>query len=65
MKNYLYHFVPKDVRGTQLYPLSVLKKKFPDRYAEEVKKYQGRVFVKKIKIPVLNCLWNDVMRLTT
>lgn len=64
MKNFLYHFVPENLRGTRLYPLNMLKNKFPDRYAEEVRKYRGRSLVKKFKIPVLACLWNDVVFLS-
>ena len=62
--NYLYHMVPKDMKGSVLYPLNILKKKYPLLYKEKVKKYQNRKYLLKQKIPILNCLWNDVLHLT-
>ena len=41
-----------------------MKKKYPSVYKDEVKKYKGRENILKIKIPFLNCLWNDVIHLT-
>lgn len=61
---YLYHMVPRNLKGSFLYPLNVLKKKFPEIYEKENKKYVGREVLKKRKIPFLNCLWNDVLHFT-
>lgn len=61
---YLYHRAPKDFQGNTLYPLNVLKEKLPNVYESEVKKYKGRESLLEIKIPPLNCLWNDVLHLT-
>ncbi|MES2216529.1 MAG: hypothetical protein V4481_04520 [Patescibacteria group bacterium] len=61
---YIYHRVVDNMQGKILYPLNVLKDKYPDQYAEHVKKYQGREQVLKIQIPILNCLWNDVLHFT-
>lgn len=61
---YLYHIVPSKMKGNKLYPLNKLKNKFPEIYKKEIKKYEWRKGILKRKIPVLNCLWNDVIHLT-
>lgn len=62
---YLYHKVPENgVRGNVLYPLSTLKVLFPDIYKAEVAKYKGREEDMQKFIPVLNCMWNDVLHLS-
>jgi len=61
---YLYHRVPNDMSGDILYPLNILKKKIPEVYSREIKKYFGREIVLKLKMPFLNCLWNDVLHFT-
>ncbi len=58
---YIYHSVPKNLTGDILYPLNVLKEKYPEVYEKEVAKYVGRERVMEQKIPILNCLWNDVL----
>jgi hypothetical protein len=63
--NYLYHHVPRDMQGSTLYPLNMLKTKLPIVYESEHSKYRGREYVTKQHIPPLgNCLWNDVLFLT-
>jgi hypothetical protein len=62
--NYLYHRVPKGIRGDILYPLNTLRDIFPDLYEEHSKKYKGREFVKEYRIPPLDCLWNDAIHMT-
>lgn len=59
--NYLYHIVPKEVRGNILYPLNVIKEIHPDIYEQQARKYTGREHITLQRIPVLNCLWNDVL----
>jgi len=59
--NYLYHRVPKNVRGNILYPLNAIKEIHPEIYEQEVSKYNGREHIARQQIPVLNCLWNDVL----
>lgn len=61
---YLYHRVPLDMRGDILYPLNQLKDIYPDIYGKENAKYVGREVVKSQRIPILNCLWNDVLHFT-
>jgi hypothetical protein len=59
--NYLYHRVHQDMRGDILYPLNLLKDKFPDIYTEKKQKYDGREHLLDIQVTPLNCLWNDVL----
>jgi len=58
---YIYHSVPKDLQGDTLYPLNVLKEKHPTIYEQQVNKYVGREHIKEQRIPMLDCLWNDVL----
>lgn len=58
---YLYHSVPKNLQGNILYPLNALKEKHPDIYEQQVSKYVGREHITKQRIPILDCLWNDVL----
>jgi hypothetical protein len=59
--NYIYHWVPKDMRGEVLFPLNTLKETEPDLYEREVAKYVGREQIMQDRLPILNCLWNDVL----
>lgn len=63
--NYIYHWVPKDLRGNILFPLNILKDTQPDLYEKEAGKYVGREFVMQQRIPVLDCLWNDVLHFSS
>lgn len=58
---YLYHRASKNLKGNTLYPLNNLKEIYPEIYEQEIKKYTGREFVTQYRIPILNCLWNDVL----
>lgn len=57
----LYHFKRQSFQGQTLYPLNQLQSIFPDAYAEEIKKYQGRELLMQATVPHFNCLWNDVL----
>lgn len=61
MNFYIYHRVPSDLCGSILYPLNQLKIIYPEVYASKVKNYHGRAVVMQTRIPILNCLWNDVL----
>jgi len=50
--------------GDTLYPLNELKKTHSDLYEQKVSKYIGREKVMKQVIPILDCLWNDVLHFT-
>lgn len=58
---YLYHSVPKNLQVSILYPLNALKEKHPDIYEQQVSKYVGREHITQQRIPILDCLWNDVL----
>jgi hypothetical protein len=59
--NYIYHWVPKDMQGEVLYPLNTLKNIHPEVYEKEANKYVGREQLMQQRIPILDCLWNDVL----
>lgn len=62
--NYLYHMVPRTkIEGDTLYPLNVLREKYPEVYEREVGKYVGREHVTKIHIPYFDCEWSDVLHM--
>ena len=61
---YLYHMVPQDQSGTTLYPLNQLRDIEPELYREKAGKYDGREHIMERQIPILNCLWNDVLHLS-
>ncbi len=71
-KQYLYHRVPEDMTQNEegkdvLYPLNVLKEKFPGLYEVKVQKYLDSDYRKSIPnriIPELNVTWGDVVQLT-
>lgn len=63
-KPYLYHIFKIDLKGNILYPLNQLKQVYPDVYKRQAAKYEGREHLMKQKIPILNCLWNDVVHLS-
>ena len=50
--------------GSLLYPLNTLKVLYPTLYQSKVKKYDDRTQLLKHRLPVLGCLWNDVIFLT-
>ena len=60
----LYHLVPTELVGTKLYPLNDLKSFHLDLYERARTKYIGREAVMQQIIPLLDCLWNDVIFLS-
>lgn len=65
---YLYHHKPGqkgfEMRGTTLYPLNALKRTYPDVYEKQAQKYTGRAHILQLRIPILDCFWNDVLHFT-
>ncbi len=59
--HYLYHWVPKGLQGTILYPLNILKEIFPEAYARAASKYENRKELMEVNIPLFDCKWNDVL----
>ncbi|MCU0660189.1 MAG: hypothetical protein MUD00_01065 [Candidatus Pacebacteria bacterium] len=62
--SFLYHYIPKKVEGTILYPLNLLKEKYPELSVMYVKKYVGREEIMEQRLLILDCLWNDVLHFT-
>jgi len=44
-----------------LYPLNQLKSVYPSLYRTKAAKYQNREAVVRARLPLLDCLWNDVL----
>lgn len=58
---FVYHFRPQKLIGETLMPLNMLKDLNPQAYDIQAAKYKGREKLLTRKIPLLNCLWNDVL----
>ncbi|HEY4963361.1 MAG TPA: hypothetical protein VIH90_01560 [Candidatus Saccharimonadales bacterium] len=59
---YVYHGVPEEMKGNNLVPLNQMQTSHPELYKKYRQKYEGREAVMQKKIPLLNCLWNDVIQ---
>lgn len=62
--NWLYHRVPDKMIGDVLYPLSRLASVDSNAANEEGRKYEGRKRLMAVRLPILNCLWNDAIHLS-
>lgn len=60
---FLYHVVPRDMRGGVLYPLGRLRERWPDLAVAAARKYDGRESLMDVLIPILGCRWNDAIHL--
>ncbi len=60
----LYHFKPPRLAGNMLLPLAELRDKYPEVYVKALEKYEGREEVTQNFIPLLDCLWEDVIFLS-
>ncbi|UCZ53815.1 group-specific protein [Bacillus shivajii] len=63
---YLYHIVPREMKGKDLLPLNKLKETEIDLYEKYTEKYMDHPRRKKLlkrKIPKMNCYWNDVIHM--
>jgi hypothetical protein len=64
-EHYVYHRVPRNLRGSILYPLNGMREIFPDLYRDLRKNYASREDIAALRIPPLGyCLWNDVLHLS-
>lgn len=52
------------MQGETLHPGNQLKDVYPEQYDRSVEKYQGREQVQEQRVPMLGCLWNDVLHFT-
>lgn len=59
--SFMYHAVPKEMIGNELIPLNSMKDTMSQIRALNLMKYKGREEILKRRIPLLNCLWNDVL----
>lgn len=50
--------------GDTLYPLNRLKEIHPETFDDHAKKYVGREKLMERRLPILDCLWNDVLHLS-
>lgn len=64
LKKFIYHIRPKNFKGNTIWPLNAMKTSDPDLYEVQSSKYKGREFLMDFEVPVLNCLWNDVVHCT-
>lgn len=60
---YFYHGIPEDFEGHELIPLSAMHKRRPDLHEKYLAKYKGREEILDRRLPLLDCLWNDVVQL--
>jgi hypothetical protein len=58
---FVYHWVPADLMGHILYPLNELKSVYPSLYVTKAAGYRNREAVMQARLPLLDCLWNDVL----
>ena len=58
----LYHGAPDPMMGSELMPLNDMIDIYPDLYMLHRSKYEGREEILDRKIPLLNCVWNDVVQ---
>ncbi len=62
----VYHRVPQQpIYGSQLLPLSTLREKAPEIYDVQRRKYESRQELELVTIPYLDCLWGDVIFMTS
>ena len=60
---YFYHGIPEEMKGNSLIPLNEMMSVDPELRAKYLEKYKGREEILERKIPLLDCLWNDVVQL--
>ncbi len=61
--SYFYHGIPEHMNGDSLIPLNEMMSVDPELRAKYLEKYIGREEILERKIPLLDCLWNDVVQL--
>ena len=60
---YFYHGIPEEMKGNSLIPLNEMMSVDPELRAKYLEKYKGREEILERKLPLLDCLWNDVVQL--
>lgn len=59
--SHIYHMLPEPFIGTELIPLNQMDKESV-LYKGHARKYVGRENLTEQSIPILDCLWNDVVQ---
>jgi hypothetical protein len=60
----VFHAVPDELIGGRLYPLNELEVRAREAWLRERAKYEGREELLALRVPLVNCLWNDVLHLS-
>lgn len=60
---FLYHGVPEKMKGHHLISLNEMFKTHQDLHDQYLEKYKGREEILERTIPLLGCVWNDVVQL--
>jgi len=60
--NYIYHAAPEQMVGSLLMPLNQMQSSHPELYKLHSAKYKGRAEIMERRVPLLDCLWNDVVQ---
>ena len=60
--NFIYHGVPEPMIGNELIPLNQMGTALREIRDKNLEKYEGREEMLERKIPLLDCLWNDVVQ---
>lgn len=60
--SFIYHGVPDPMIGSKLMSLNEIQDNMPKIYKQHLGKYKGRKEIMERQIPLLNCLWNDVVQ---
>lgn len=60
----LFHVRPDPLVGSVLYPMNELRQRHPEAFDRARAKYEGREHVMDLRVPLLDCLWNDVLHLS-
>lgn len=61
MPEFVYHLVPRDLRGDMLLPLNRLREDYPDLAEVYTAKYAHRPHVPNLPVPHLDCTRGDVL----
>jgi hypothetical protein len=61
---FVYHLKPQKIIGDALVSLNALNEISTELYNAAIEKYVGREYIMQIRLPILNCLWNEVVHLS-
>ena len=61
---FIYHIKSNSFRGAKIYSLNKLRSIHPQEYKRQIEKYSYRKDLMDAYLPVVDCLWNDVIHLS-